>query len=81
MNGEEPACRLRSHWWVCLVYLSLLAAGIPWYWPQDDITVWLGMPAWVVVAIAASLAASLFTAWLLSHPWPAEGGARDETDC
>ena len=58
---------------VWLTYLVLLAVGIPWYWPSDDTTIWLGMPAWVVVAVAASAAMSLFTAWLLRRRWPGEG--------
>ena len=58
--------------WPALVYALLLAVGIPWYWPADDHSIAFGMPAWVVVAIAASACASIFTAWLLAKPWPAE---------
>lgn len=58
--------------WPVFVYVVLLAIGIPWYWPADNHSIVLGMPAWVVVAIAASTCASMFTAWLLAKPWPAE---------
>ena len=53
-------------------YVLLLVAAIPWYWPADDKTRWAGVPAWVVVALAGSVAISLYTAWLLRRPWPSE---------
>lgn len=65
---NDPATAI----WPVLVYALLLAIGIPWYWPADNHGIVLGMPAWVVVAIAASACASVFTAWLLAKPWPAE---------
>ncbi|MGR9091436.1 MAG: hypothetical protein ACU85U_12725 [Gammaproteobacteria bacterium] len=58
--------------WPALVYVLLLAIGIPWYWPADDHRIVLGMPGWVIIAIAASACASIFTAWLLAKPWPDE---------
>lgn len=61
-----------TRFWPALVYLAMLAVGIPWYWPANDTSVWLGMPAWVVVAILVGAAASLFTLWLLKRPWPDE---------
>lgn len=64
--------------WPALVYVVLLAIGIPWYWPADDDRIVLGMPGWVIVAIVASACASAFTAWLLAKPWPAE--SRPEND-
>ena len=53
-------------------YVLLLAAAVPWYWPADDETRWGGVPAWVVVALAGSVAISAYTAWLLRRPWPSE---------
>ena len=53
-------------------YAVLLLAAVPWYWPADDETRWGGVPAWVVVALAGSVAVSLYTAWLLRRPWPSE---------
>ncbi len=64
-------------WPIWLTYLLLFALGVPWYWPAGDTTLWLGMPAWVVVAIGVSAVISLFTAWLLRRPWPGEGGGTD----
>lgn len=70
----------RFPWLVWLAYLLLLAIGIPWYWPSHDRTIWFGMPAWVVVAIAASTLASCLTAWLLLRPWPGEDSEADMED-
>lgn len=50
----------------------LLVLAVPWYWPADSTLVWLGVPAWVCVAVLVSLAASLLTAWLMRLPWPGE---------
>lgn len=54
------------------VYAVLLLAAVPWYWPAGDETRWGGVPAWVVVAVAVSVAVSVYTAWLLGRPWPSE---------
>ena len=65
--------------YVTFVILSLIA--VPWYWqffPQLAMTRWLGMPSWVVGSVAASLCVSLFTAWLLRRPWPAEVESQEE---
>jgi len=62
----------RSTIWPGFVYLVLLAIGIPWYWPADNLVIVFGMPGWVIVAIGVSFVASVFTAWLLRKPWPGE---------
>ena len=48
-----------------IAYFLLLALAIPWYWPANDMSVWFGVPAWVVVAIGVSLLASCLTAALM----------------
>ncbi|PPR31312.1 MAG: hypothetical protein CFH32_00177 [Alphaproteobacteria bacterium MarineAlpha9_Bin2] len=48
-----------------LLYIILIAIGIPWYWPQDSRSIILGVPAWVAVAVLCSLLASLLTAYIL----------------
>lgn len=48
-----------------LLYVILIAIGIPWYWPQDSRSIILGVPAWVAVAVLCSLLASLLTAYIL----------------
>ncbi len=60
-----------------LLYLLLLAGAVPWYWPADHRVLWFGLPAWVVVAIGVSCAASILTAALLARRWPGEDGGDD----
>ncbi len=61
-----------------LIYIALLIAAIPWYWPADNHGLLFGMPTWVVIAIVVSVAASCFTAALLTRPWPGESDPPDE---
>lgn len=68
-NTNDHRSRLITNWLITFIYLLLFAIGIPWYWPTDDRTIWLGMPAWVVIAIMASVAISLLTALLFYCPW------------
>ena len=63
-----------SGYWISIIYIALLAVGIPWYWPANDTTVWFGVPAWVVIAIIVGALTSFFTLWLLLRPWPDEDG-------
>jgi hypothetical protein len=67
---ESGRMRNRQPSWA--LYLLLLGAGIPWYWPAGDDTVWLGAPAWMAAAVCASAAASVLTALRLRQPWPGE---------
>ena len=57
-------------WWIWCTYAALLAVGIPWYWPRDDMRVVLGVPIWVIVALGCSVVISTFTVVLLSRRWP-----------
>jgi hypothetical protein len=54
------------------LYLLLLVAAVPWYYPEDNHALIFGMPAWVVIAIVVSFAASCLTAFILHRPWPGE---------
>lgn len=75
MHSEKKPIRRR--WWPAwLGYFVLFAVAIPWYWPAGSTAVWLGIPAWAVVALAASVAISALTAGLLLCPW--EGESRQE---
>ncbi len=56
-----------------IIYAVLIAVGIPWYWPQQSTLSVFGIPAWVMVAIATALTASVVTAFLLiRYPWQTE---------
>jgi hypothetical protein len=61
-----------ARWWPIIVFLVLLVAAVPWYWPDSDHSIIFGVPAWVALAVLVSLFASIFTAWLLFRPWPGE---------
>lgn len=63
---------------IIAIYLALLFLGVPWYWPETDTTTFMGVPAWVAVAIATSCVASLFTSWLLMRPWSTESPNSNE---
>jgi hypothetical protein len=78
MNGHETmsstakSSKAAPRMWPMIVYIALMAIGIPWYWPSSDYSIIFGMPQWVVMAIGVSFVASAFTAWLLRQPWPGE---------
>ena len=64
--------------WVWPVYGLLFAAAVPWYAPRAErVVVWVGLPFWVVLSLAASMAIALYTAWLLHRAWP-EGHEHDD---
>lgn len=69
----------RSRPWIWAVYLFLFAASVPWYLPAGSPPrLWLGLPHWVVISLAAYLAVAVFTAWVVARYWPAvEDGGRD----
>lgn len=62
----------RTKTWPLVIFLVLLAAAIPWYWPDSNHTIIFGVPAWVALAIFVSVFGSIFTACLLLKPWPGE---------
>ena len=55
-----------------LIFLVILIIAVPWYWPPETRWLFMGMPAWVVVAILISLFTSVFVALLLSEKWEQE---------
>ena len=63
------------------IYTLLLTVSVPWYWqfiPGVACQVWLGLPAWVFVAVVSSFGVSLFTAQLLWRTrWPDEESEGD----
>ncbi len=62
-------------WALVTLFVALFTVAIPWYWswlPIDERALWLGMPAWFVVAIAASFLISAVASWRLSRRWHQE---------
>lgn len=49
---------------IIAAYVVLLVLGIPWYWPPDQVRLYLGFPLWAVVSLFVGLLASALTAWL-----------------
>ena len=81
MDSKMTSDPVNSRIWPAFVYLVLIALGVPWYWPQFNHSIVLGVPGWVMVAIVVSFVASVFTAWLLWQPWPGESvDSRDSSD-
>lgn len=53
-----------------MVYVLLFAASVPWYLPAGrPPRIWLGLPHWVVISLAAYLAVAVFTAWVVARYW------------
>ncbi|MCY3555337.1 MAG: hypothetical protein OXH56_08445 [Gemmatimonadetes bacterium] len=60
--------------WIWAVYAALFALSIPWYLPEiEPVPVWLGVPYWVVICLAACLAIACFTAFVIHRYWQEEG--------
>jgi len=65
----------RGHWWIWATYVGLFALSIPWYLPADDTpALWLGLPYWVVISLAACLAIAVFTPFAIRRLWIDETG-------
>ncbi len=63
---DEP----RSHARVWVVYLLLFGAAIPWYLPASAATTTLlGLPLWVTISLACTLAIAIFTVFVISRYW------------
>lgn len=68
-----PGRRRRFPAWVWAVYLTLFGASVPWYLPADGpLRLWLGLPHWVVVSLAATAGVAVFTAFVVRRLWPEE---------
>ena len=59
--------------WIWPVYIVLFALSVPWYLPADaPLRIWLGLPHWVVLSLAATAAVAVFTAFVVHRLWPEE---------
>lgn len=47
-----------------VVYLLLVALGIPWYLPPDLTILLFGFPLWALISLVVAFIIALFTAWL-----------------
>ena len=69
--STPPSRPLSRRAWVWAVYVALFALSIPWYLPADQTpALWLGMPYWVVLSLAACVAIACFTAFVVGRCWP-----------
>ena len=59
--------------WIWPVYVVLFALSVPWYLPGDGpLRIWLGLPHWVVLSLAATAGVAVFTAFVVHRLWPEE---------
>jgi hypothetical protein len=58
--------------WIWPVYVALFAASVPWYVPDGPLRIWMGLPHWVVLSIAAIAGVALFTVFVVRRYWPDE---------
>ena len=79
-DAPEPL-EPRSRLWIWVVYLCLFAVAVPWYQPAGGpVRLWLGLPHWVVVALAAYLAVAVFTVFVVARYWSEPPGDEDSDD-
>ena len=79
MPDRFPPPEPRSRPWIWAVYVVLFAASVPWYLPAGSpARLWLGLPHWVVISLAAYLAVAVFTAWVVARYWPVPAGPAQE---
>ena len=69
--SDRDAPALNRIGWIWVVYAVLFGLSIPWYLPADaPPRIWLGLPHWVVLSLAAVAGAAVFTAYVLRRYWP-----------
>lgn len=72
-RGPSDPARRRLPAWIWPVYVLLFAASVPWYVPGGGpLRIWLGLPHWVVLSLAATAGVALFTAFVVHRLWPEE---------
>lgn len=76
-EGKNDRGYLRTRVW--LIYLAFFAIGVPWYWPKDDVRLFLGFPLWAFVTFLSSVAIASLTAWLFLFRWPDEDAEEADT--
>jgi hypothetical protein len=73
---EEPGRRQRPlrepihSPWVWVVMAVVILGGVPFYLPTGSVTPLVaGVPFWMVVSVAFTLAFAAFTSWLCARWW------------
>ena len=76
-----PHVGLLRRRWIWVVYALLFAASIPWYLPEGSAPrIWLGLPHWVVLSLAATLGVAVFTAYVIRRHWSDEEPAEETSE-
>lgn len=76
-DRRDPGRRL----WIWIVYGCLFAASIPWYLPSNDHPpIWLGLPYWVVLSLAATVGIAVFTVFVVFRYWSDPADPESEPD-
>ena len=59
-----------AHPWVWIVIGLLFVLSVPWYLPSaSSVTLWFGLPYWVIISLTSSCAIAIFTAWVVTRYW------------
>ena len=57
--------------WIWVIYVILFGVSVPWYLPESgQPLIWLGVPSWVVISLAAYVAIAAFTVVVIRRYWP-----------
>ena len=62
MKNRSPLQNKR--YLIPVVYLLLVALGIPWYLPPGLTILLFGFPLWALISLVVAFIIALFTAWL-----------------
>lgn len=69
-GGRSPVKEPIRKPWIWVVITVILLSGIPWYLPQGTVRpVLFGVPYWMFIAVASSLALCGFLSWLCLNEW------------
>lgn len=66
-----------DHPWLLAAIVALYALSIPWWAGDGPPALILGMPAWAVLALAATLGVSCLTAYAVLRLWEDDDGGDD----
>lgn len=67
-----------DHPWLLVGILALYAVSIPWWATDETPALLLGMPAWAVLSLVATLGVSCLTAFAVLRLWEDDDGGDAE---